>query len=80
MLPAPVYQLLSLESEIERPRLLRTGSLAACLDELKEAVLIDNAACNRSVLRITATLDDGDARRSAQVVEILTATTTGEQP
>lgn len=73
----PTYRLLSLESEVERPRVLRTGSLEDCLDELKEVVLFDHLSCNRSVLEIVGTADD---RLNTPIVEIVTARTTGEQP
>lgn len=74
MTPESTYRLLSLESDIERPRVLRTGSLEACATELAEVIQLDAVACNRSVLRIVAAVDTDRA------VEIVTATTTGNQP
>jgi hypothetical protein len=70
----PTYALLSTESDVPRPHVLREGTLAACLDELKEAVLLDVVACNRSRLEITATRTGG---RRPEVVTALIVQTTG---
>lgn len=67
-----IYTLTSVESDIERPPVLATGSLGACLDELKEAVLIDATANNRGLLRITA------QRADERPVEILTVRVSGD--
>jgi len=70
----PIYSLISAESDVPRPRVLREGTLAACLDELKEAVLTDVVACNRSRLEIVATWRGG---RRPEVVTALIVQTTG---
>jgi len=70
----PTYSLISAESDIPRPQVLREGTLAACLDELKEAVLLDVVACNRSRLEIVAIRTGGHL---AEVVTALIVQTTG---
>ena len=78
----PIYQLLSTESETPRPRTLCTGPLAACLDELKEAVLHDVVASNRGELRIVAIFrdaveTDAGARRDL-TLDVFKGRTTGQ--
>lgn len=72
MIHDAIYTLRSVASDVERPAVLATGSLAACLDELKEAVLIDVTGNNRGLLRITAQRADG------RPVEILAVRVSGD--
>lgn len=67
MIHEPIYTLRSVGSDIERPAVLATGSLADCLAELKEAVPIDVTASNRGVLRITA---QGSGERPVEVLTV----------
>jgi hypothetical protein len=68
-----IYRLLSTESELPRPRLLCEGSLAECLDELKEVVLNDVVAANASALSIVAVYrEDANGTKPIQVATIRT--------
>lgn len=71
MFDRATYRLLSIETEVARPRVLAEGSLAACLDALKDVVLSDVIAANRGALAITAFMPD------ERPVEVLSAHTTG---
>jgi hypothetical protein len=78
----PLYQLLSIESETPRPRLLHSGSLDDCLDAYRATILEDVAEGNRGVLVITATwrndveLPNGGYRD--RTVEVMRSRTTGD--
>jgi len=72
----PTFSLLSLESDIPRPRVLATGTLERCLSELQEVVLNDHVSCNRSRLTITVS---HPGEPPTAIVEVVRIFTTGER-
>ena len=68
----PIYRLISEASDVPRPRVLRTGSLADCLDELKEAVLVDVVRANAGRLTVVEIYDGSEAP-----VAVVISTVTG---
>lgn len=66
------YRLLSEASDVPRARVLKTGSLAACLDALNEEILLDVVRSNAGRLTIVADFND-----SGTPVTVLTTTVTG---
>lgn len=72
MVDEPIFALILIESDIERPRILKRGSLGACMDELLELVLMDAVARNRARVEITSTRPDGGKGAVVTVFQGLT--------
>jgi hypothetical protein len=73
VVPDPTYRLISEQSDVPRPRVLRSGSLADCLDELKEEILADVVRCNAGRLTIVA-----DFSGTKAPVTVVLSTVTGD--